>query len=322
MGNIRKRGKRFRAEAEALGIRKSQSFATRAAANAWMVDTERRIRAGDAFSVHGRALEDLLMRFHAEQCPKRKKGAWEQTRLLFLCQDEIAKVQLHRLTAEDWAAWQDRQLARVSGATVRRDRALISAAITHAIKVWKWLPASPLRDVRLPPDNPHRKRLLQPGELERLWFVATTDLRLTQARVIATFEYAVETGMRSGEIVAMRPSDVHLTRRFVHVPQSKNGDERDVALSARASQLLESVMAFGFDPVFGISDASRDSVFRKMRRRASIDGLHFHDSRHTACTRLARKLTPLELARHLGMRDLDTLMIYYNESAEEIAKRL
>ena len=48
----------------------------------------------------------------------------------------------------------------------------------------------------------------------------------------------------------------------------------------------------------------------------------FHDTRHEACTRLARKLDVLDLAKMIGHRDPRSLMIYYNPTASEIAKRL
>jgi integrase len=53
-----------------------------------------------------------------------------------------------------------------------------------------------------------------------------------------------------------------------------------------------------------------------------IVDLHWHDTRHTAITRLAKKLNVLELARIVGHKDLRNLQIYYNESAEELAKKL
>jgi len=48
----------------------------------------------------------------------------------------------------------------------------------------------------------------------------------------------------------------------------------------------------------------------------------FHDTRHEALTRIARKLDVLDLARMVGHRDARSLMIYYNATAEEIAQRL
>ena len=50
--------------------------------------------------------------------------------------------------------------------------------------------------------------------------------------------------------------------------------------------------------------------------------LHFHDTRHEAITRLAKRLDVLELARVVGHRDPRSLMIYYNETAEQLAKKL
>ena len=70
---------------------------------------------------------------------------------------------------------------------------------------------------------------------------------------------------------------------------------------------------------FGLSAAVLDATFRKMREDAGIEGLHFHDSRHTACTRLSRKLDALQLARMLGIKDLRILLDYFNEPAEDIA---
>ncbi|MEN8330573.1 site-specific integrase, partial [Acinetobacter baumannii] len=40
------------------------------------------------------------------------------------------------------------------------------------------------------------------------------------------------------------------------------------------------------------------------------------------CTRLARKLEVLDLARMIGHKDLRSLMVYYNATASEIATRL
>ena len=60
-----------------------------------------------------------------------------------------------------------------------------------------------------------------------------------------------------------------------------------------------------------------------MRKAGLADAdLHFHDTRHEGITRLAAVLGVLELARAVGHRDLRMLQTYYNESAEDIAKKL
>ena len=84
--------------------------------------------------------------------------------------------------------------------------------------------------------------------------------------------------------------------------------------------------------MFGAFAASRtrSTIPRNPRRcwlsagwaRAEIVGLTFHDLRHEATTRLARKLDVLDLSRMTGHRDLKSLRRYYNPAAEEIADRL
>ncbi len=54
-----------------------------------------------------------------------------------------------------------------------------------------------------------------------------------------------------------------------------------------------------------------------------IDGLHFHDARAEALTRLSRRMDVLTLSRISGHSDLSILSnTYYRESAADIAARL
>ncbi|MGE8450918.1 MAG: tyrosine-type recombinase/integrase, partial [Pseudomonadales bacterium] len=111
--------------------------------------------------------------------------------------------------------------------------------------------------------------------------------------------------------------------KVAHLPLTKNGGARDVPLSSRAIELLELLPTVeAGEPLFNLSDKSRDALFRKGRDRSGLKNLTFHDTRHEAITRLAKKLQPLALARMTGHTDLNELMTYYNESAAEIAAML
>jgi integrase len=116
-------------------------------------------------------------------------------------------------------------------------------------------------------------------------------------------------------------ADVDVAGRFARLPRTKNGEPRAVPLSRAALALLERLPSDGAS-VFGLSSASLDTLFRRARQRAGIEGLTFHDSRHEAVTRLARKLDVLDLARMIGHRDLKSLQVYYNATPSEIAARL
>lgn len=60
----------------------------------------------------------------------------------------------------------------------------------------------------------------------------------------------------------------------------------------------------------------------KVRNRAGPKGFTFHDSRHTACTKLAQKLKPMDMAKMLGHRDLRSTLVYYNPRGEDLADML
>lgn len=93
-------------------------------------------------------------------------------------------------------------------------------------------------------------------------------------------------------------------------------------LSTEAVRLLNLLDPDSITKVFATNQQSSGTIFRRCLALANIKGLTFHDTRHEALTRLARKLDVLDLARMVGHRDPRSLMIYYNATAEEIAVRL
>ena len=113
-----------------------------------------------------------------------------------------------------------------------------------------------------------------------------------------------------------------LEKQFVRLHDTKNGTKRDVALSTEAVRLLNLLDSDSGAKVFATNQQSSGTIFRRGVELAGIKGLTFHDTRHEALTRLARKLQVLDLARMVGHRDPRSLMIYYNATAEEIATQL
>lgn len=319
MASIRKRGKSWYAEVRKRGVYESASFTTKAEATEWAAEIERKIRSGGHTMSHKRTLGDLLERYADEVSPKKAGHKWEVTRIYWFLQQDISRVLLAELRPLALAQWRDKRLTEVSGETIRRDMALISHALRVATNEWGWLHESPMTKVSRPTGNPGRERIATDDEIEAICFVAGYQLgepaHTDQARVAAAFVLSVETGMRGGEICSINvPCPVGTS---IRLPKTKNGTARDVPLSQIARQVLNDV---GGD--FRLNQARKDALFRKMRERAAITGLNFHDGRHTAITRLAQKLNPLELARMVGHRDLKMLMRYYNESADIIAKKL
>jgi integrase len=136
----------------------------------------------------------------------------------------------------------------------------------------------------------------------------------------AALLFAIETGMRMGEIAALKWSDIDKT--VANVRRGKTAAAaRRVPLSPEALRLLKQLPKDN-ETCFGLLPKQIDALFRKARDKALINDLHFHDSRATAVGRLAKKLDILDLAKMIGHKDLRMLQVYYRDSAEDIAKRL
>ncbi|WNC88884.1 site-specific integrase [Paraburkholderia sp. FT54] len=265
--------------------------------------------------------------------PTMSKHEWNKTRIAFFKEEmDFVGVLVRNVKPEQIAEWRDARLKVVKNSTVNRDLNLLSAVFEAARNEWKWIHTNPMHEVKRPKDPPPRRRRVSDEEATvmtaALGLTDDGEIRTTQQYAAIAFLIAIETGMRQGEIVATTRANLHLADRYVHIPKSKNGDARDVPLSARAMALFERLPHVKDEPrCFPIAQASVDALWRKvrakvMKEKPQFADLNFHDSRHEAMTRLSRKLNVLALAKMIGHRDIQSLMIYYDETAAELAARL
>lgn len=319
MASFRKRGNSWRAEIYKAGKRESLTFLTKAQAVKWAQSREADILEA---RLPDHTVKDALRRYANEVSPKHKGERWEVMRLRLLERDVLAAVRLPSLKAGDVAAWRERRLQAVSGASVRREMNLLQGVFKVARKEWGWLASDPMADVGRPPQPASRKRRITQDEIDRVTLALGYDggePASVSDRVALAFLFAIETAMRSGEILGLHWRDVG--EKSVTLPVTKNGDRRQVPLSPRAREIL-ALLPRTDHPVFGLDSGQRDALFRKARDRAEIPNLHFHDSRAEAIWRLSKQLDVMELARVIGHRDLKSLLIYYETSADELADRL
>ena len=325
MASIQKRGDAWRALIRMKGITESKTFPRKGEAVAWAASREAELRSGESGAIPNKTLEDLIDRYEREVSVKKAGHLWEVRRFAVFKQDDIVKKRIAVLNQQDFSGWRDRRLATVSPATLLRDWGLMSAILTVAVNEWRWLYRHPMKGIQLPPEPEHRDRLVSAEENTRLSLVAGYhDGKLTTmtVRVYAAFLFAIETGLRAGEIVALQKDDLFVDERFLKVRRGKTqAARRDVPLSSKALAILKQLPME--KSVFDISSsATLDSLFRKLKAKALIEDLHFHDSRHQAITNLSKKLDVLALARAVGHRDLRQLMVYFNETASALAAKL
>lgn len=329
MASFRKHKTGWRVEIFVQGTRESGVFSTKAEASSWAAERESQLRRNDATGiVAGKTCQQAFERYRDEVSVHKKGARWETIRLTAIAKHIVADKMLGDylvadITPDILGQWRDMRLKTVLGSTVNRDLNLISHVFTTARREWNWASKSPTADVRRPKDPPPRDRLISQDEIDRICLALAYDGKITNVSgvIAAAFLFAIETGMRSGEILSLTPE--RITGSVAHLPRTKNDSKRDVPLSMRALEILSELpVPAASSPYFNVTDESRDSLFRKAVTRAGIKGLTFHDARHEAITRLAKKLNILELARMVGHKDIRQLQVYYNETAAEIAKKL
>lgn len=318
MASFRKLKTGWRAEICKNNVRDSRMFDTKAAAKAWAVEREQEIKEGK--DTRNESGPDIFDRYLKEVSVKKRGYKWERLRIMKYSAHPLFMRPANEITSDHITKWKNERLQSVSPATVRREMNLLGHCFETARKEWKWIDENPCKDVRKPPDSLPRDRLISVEEIEMIriclnWPLDTIAQSKTQ-QVAVGFCFAIETAMRMGEIVGLKKRDIK--GNVASLPKTKNGASRKVPLSKRAVELL----TFVPDLWQNFTSDQFEALFRKGRITTPIENLVFHDTRHEAITRLAKKLDVLDLARMVGHKDINQLLVYYNETAENLANKL
>lgn len=331
MASIRKHKTGWRAFVDRRGVRKSKVFPTRQEAKDWASREEYKIMNGEKVAA-AMTLGDVLDRYAREVSPVKRGHRWEALRLERMRRD-IGHHRLGDLEPRHIAAWRDARLREVAPGSVRREMVLLGSVLRQARDEWGLMSSNPMQGVRKPQEPPPRTRLPTDDEMARMAHVAGSDLSTATGRAWHAFQFACETAMRAGEIVGLTWDRIDMDARVAHLPITKNGRARDVPMTRDAVALLDQLLATnGLEyhearetsrKAFGLSSRQLDALFRKIRDRAGVEGLRFHDSRAYALGRLSEKVDVLTLARISGHRDLRILLnTYYRKTAADIARGL
>lgn len=334
MATFQKRGDAWRAIVRKEGQSKSASFDTKAEAIAWATATEAAILDGARVrpngSVSKTTVADLFDRYSEEVSPTKRGGPWEQKRFTKLIRDfPVFQTPLNQFDATHVADWRDQRVTEVSAHSVCRELDLMSAAFTRGIKEWRLgLTINPMRLIQRPTKPPARKRRISQAEIDlitkQLKWDAESVPETVQQWVAFLFHLGIETAMRRGEMLRITWEHVHLDKSFIHLPMTKNGDERDVPLSSRAKLLLK-ILSRGApdDQMIPIKPSSQEVLFRRAVKDVGIKGLRMHDSRREAASRFATKLdNVLELSAVTGHKSLQMLKIYYAPTPQSLADKM
>lgn len=171
------------------------------------------------------------------------------------------------------------------------------------------------------PEHNQIDRWLTANEEERL--MASSPLWLREIII-----FALNTGMRKGEILSLQWRDVDFARSVLVVMKSKNRERRTLPLNSRVFELLmekHHKRNTGSDFVFSTSHSTRitdrnlSRAFYVAMEKAELENFRFHDLRHTFATRLVQAGVDLyKVQRLLGHKTPAMTQRYAHHSPESL----
>ena len=345
MATYTTRGKRVTAQIRLVGYpTESETFDTKREAKEWAVRREIEIKSIKQGKPLNYTLGQAIDKYITDVAPSHRGGDFEIRRLKAMAQTLPTARPLADFNTDFWNDWKQKRLSTkkqadtsktISTGTVRREMCDITLVFEHARKELRWINANPLRDVTRPPQGKSRSRTISDTEVALMFKTLKYERGIKPIsigqQVGAMFDLALETGMRAGEVAGLTWDNVHLDKRFVHLPLTKNGRSRDVPLRRSAEAILDSMRGVNDDEVFAPSSSTMDAYFRKARKTAGLEGFTFHDARHTAATNIANTLKSsnvtaqqavLDLCAIFGWTKIDQALTYYNPDVSDIADRM
>ncbi len=207
--------------------------------------------------------------------------------------------------------------------TVNRELCLLSHAFNLAIKEWEWMDFNPVSHVSRERVNNQVERWLTFEEQEKVLAVSPLWLR----EIII---FAVNTGWRRSEILALKWDKVDLFKKTLTILEQKNKGKDTQPFNERVLDVLKArykVRSIASNLVFYDSEGKEFDgrhvlkVFTRTVKLAEIAHCRFHDLRHTFATRLVQAGVDLykvqKLMRHKSPIMTQRYAHHYSESLRD-----
>jgi integrase len=274
-------------------------------------------RRDDAAAVTVRVFCDFYIERHAK--PNKKTWKEDARRIRQYVLPAWGARRLDELTRED--VW---ELYRQVGSGLRRpyeaNRLLSQLSIMFNLAAeWGCLPETQANPAKIRKQyrykEKRRERPVTSEELPRLMAAIEAE---EDPHVRAAVVLELLTGLRKREILHRRWSDIDLGRRTLRLGDTKAGQPRQVPLSSAAAEIFATLPRRRGNPyvfpspiVPGKPRHDINGPWRRIRRRADLPDLRFHDLRHSVATWLAEQGHPAQwIQKALGHQSIQTTMKY------------
>ena len=321
-------------------------FETETAAVSWAANFAREVNSKAGSDFHDLTFADLMNRYLKEVSIKFVKHSKNVQMIRFLTHAKfessqnlkfpIFNAKLIDLCKKDFIDFRDLRLQEVGHGTFKRDWSRFFSAMEYAAGEWGWVHRNIMKGIRIPKEPEHRRRRVTSDEelSIRLYLIneqakfKSSSMHYLQVAII--FQLAIETGLRSSEILALKREEVSIENRYLKVTGIEPNacktfsSIRSVPLTPLALSLLSDALSYNWNNqfIFSIKQSKLNSFFSKTCKDLEIKNLHIHDARHEATWRLAQIYDVLDLAKIIGHKDVQTLLVYYHPTIDELVSKM
>ena len=250
--------------------------------------------------------------------PRKAKSSHERDRQIIANLNRVfgnrPAAEINREDVERYA--RTRRQER-EGGTVNKELSLFRAIYNWSI-AQGLLQTNPASRMQMFAEN-RRSRFLRPDEQRRL---LETCRRSRNGQLYHLVALALLTGLRRGELFALRWKHVDFEQRILLVERSKSGLPRMVPLNTEALSILRELGPKGEEErLFAVRSVKNS--YRTALRRAGLTGFTFHDLRHSCASNLVNRGVNLFIVgKVLGHKTIGMTSRYSHLSNATVARAM
>ncbi len=323
MASIRHRNGRFQVQVRMLGQTKSATFLSRIEANKWATLTEASLIGSEdkRFMYKPDFVAEILQRYLTGESRQNKGHEVEKYIIGLMLKEKWALMPIQRLSVSTMAEYRDRRLEVIKPSSFNRQFSVLKVACAVAKDEWLWDFDNRFLNIRRARVNSLKiPRRVSDDEFNGL-ISACAQCKSEKMRHLLTL--AIETGMRRGELCSLDKRSICFSKGLINIESTKTGFARVIPMTVNAEEaaLALSQLSSNNSLLCMTPNAVRMS-FERVRARAQLGHIRFHDFRHEAISRFFEiGLTPPEVASISGHRTLSMLMRYSHASLDAISSK-
>lgn len=230
--------------------------------------------------------------------------------------NEIKKNHIHMITKDHLEKFLKKYTAKTKSAKSVNAKTVAVKSFFKFLEINEFLTRNPASALKYLKEKESKPRILSVVEYRALRDAAKAD-----SRYFAIIEIMLQTGIKIGEVVKIKISDLSLTKNLLNIRDEKGKVSRSITVNSPTLKALQAYLKkrpkIKSDILFitkngkAIDPRNVRMTISKFYKKAGICDARVHDLRHTFCAHHIKKGTSLvAIAYMAGHKNLNTTKKY------------